>query len=151
MIIWKGGNILLDDAQVLVSPVNCVGVSGAGLAKRIAHAYPDAEASYVDLCRKGWLQLGETALFPASRIAGTVPEYILYFPTKQHWRDKSSLDSIARGIQHILENAPAAGLRSVAIPKLGCGLGGLCWEDVRPLFMAFKDTACVYHVYGEEE
>ena len=60
------------------------------------------------------------------------PRWIVNFPTKGHWRDGSRLTDIEAGLTDLVTKGRALRIRSIAIPPLGCGLGGLDWNEVRP-------------------
>jgi O-acetyl-ADP-ribose deacetylase (regulator of RNase III) len=131
MIDLTRGDLLDADAEALVNPVNCVGIMGKGLALQFRRAFPENFRAYAEACREGRVRLGELFVFS---MPGTVrPCFLVNFPTKAHWRDESQLEDLARGLEAlriwILESA----VRSIAVPALGCGLGGLRWEQVRPL------------------
>ena len=130
MITYRHGNILDDDADALVNPVNCVGVMGAGLAKQFAERWPEIVEGYTAICADGTLRIGGNAIM--RRNDG---KRVILFPTKQHWRDKSRLGDISTGLHNLkpilATFRPFIG--SIAVPALGCGLGGLRWSDVKPL------------------
>lgn len=134
MIRHVTGNILDDDAEALVNPVNCVGVMGAGLAKQFKERFPDNFRKYLEACETGAVKLGSVYVTeedgPLSRI------YIVNFPTKRHWKDRSHLAWIACGLMDLRRTCGDLGIRSLAIPQVGCGLGGLDWADVLPLVEA---------------
>jgi O-acetyl-ADP-ribose deacetylase (regulator of RNase III) len=60
------------------------------------------------------------------------PYYIVNFPTKRHWRSKSRIEDIESGLHALADEIQRLGIRSIAVPALGCGNGGLDWQDVRP-------------------
>lgn len=111
-------------SEVLVNPCNCVGVAGAGLSLEFKLNFPASHAAYVRACRLGYLRIG--IILP---ILDTV--WIYHFPTKDRWQDPSRLEYIEAGMRCL--NKLEVG--SISIPKLGCGLGGLNWNDVRPLIL----------------
>lgn len=122
------GDLFASGAHVLVNPCNCVGVSGAGLAKVFATRFPDEQRQYEHIAKGGTLHLGEICVVPRD---GS-PRYIVYFPTKNHWRDRSHLEDVEEGLRYLRGWLLAVtNVRSVAIPALGCGLGGLPWPNVR--------------------
>lgn len=138
------GSIFDSTAQVLVNPVNCVGVMGKGLAKEFAKRFPEIIAPYKRDCKSGQLDLGHVKLYGIS--AG---RFVACFPTKCHWRGCSHLDDIYDGLLSLRGKVMRHGIESMAIPALGCGLGGLHWEtDVRPLiYENLGDLDCMTLVY----
>jgi O-acetyl-ADP-ribose deacetylase (regulator of RNase III) len=130
MIELKQGNILSARADVLVNTVNCVGVMGRGIALQFAKAFPDMLKAYESLCKQEQLKPGTVHVYDLNRFQP--PHYVINFPTKRHWRDKSRIEDIDAGLQALVHALRRLGIRSVAVPPLGCGLGGLDWNDVRP-------------------
>jgi O-acetyl-ADP-ribose deacetylase (regulator of RNase III) len=130
MITFVTGDLLRADADALVNPVNCVGVMGKGLAAQFKRAFPAAFDSYRAACRRGDVVPGRMHIFETG--ATTAPRYLVHFPTKRHWRDKSRLGDIEAGLTALVDDVKRLGIRSIAVPPLGCGLGGLDWNDVRP-------------------
>ncbi len=124
-IIYTDGDILMDPAEAIVIPVNTVGVPGAGLAKAWAKKDPEAAGVYQALCEKGLVTIGEINII----IHGD-SRWII-FPTKEHWKHPSQLEWIEKGLMDL--QPQVMGLESLAVPALGCGLGGLEWDDVRRL------------------
>ena len=151
MIEFVKGNILETNCDVLVNPVNCVGTMGKGLAKAIKQKYPEILKPYVDACRKNQLRVGELQFVPTLQDGS--PNWILNFPTKKHWKNKSDLLLIQKGLDVMILRLKGwyyGG--SIAIPKLGCGLGGLKWMDVRSrIINACQELPEFYfQIYGEE-
>ena len=133
MIYERRGNILKANSQALVNPVNCVGVSGKGLALLFRRAWPTNYLSYVMACKGGQLRPGRLHIFPTGRLGN--PKWIINFPTKDDWRDKSKLIYIEGGLDALVLQLLTNCIERVAIPPLGCGLGGLDWKDVKALIM----------------
>lgn len=148
MIRYIEGNILDDDAEALVNPVNCVGVMGAGLAKAFKERFPNTSAWYRKGCDEGKVKPGEVYIIPIR--LGRNRQWVAHVPTKDHWRDPSRLEWVQGGLDGLADFVREMRLRSVAIPMLGCGLGGLAWSDVRPLIeRAFAGLPDVdVRVYG---
>lgn len=115
--------------EAIVNPVNCVGVMGAGLALAFKERYPEAFAAYRIEHRLGKLRMGK--VFPFRRKNDQIPKWILHLPTKFHYDDKSDIAQLSVAMADLVETINNRGIKSIAIPKLGCGLGGLKWEDVR--------------------
>lgn len=135
-------NIFDSPAEALVNPVNCVGVMGTGLAHQFAKRYPKMYLEYRKACVSGELKPGKIHVYQ-----GPDYRYILNFPTKTHWREKSKLEYIEQGLEE-LENVLSDYLiYSVAIPALGCGLGGLDWEEVGPLLENFKPKGARVEIF----
>jgi O-acetyl-ADP-ribose deacetylase (regulator of RNase III) len=125
------GNLLEADAEALVNTVNTEGVMGKGIALQFNKAYPQMFKEYTAACKEGKVQIGQVHVHDLGRVVN--PRFILNFPTKRHWRTPSRLEDIRAGLEALVREVKARGIRSVAIPPLGCGLGGLRWEDVLPL------------------
>jgi len=130
MIQYKSGDILAEDAEALVNTVNCVGVMGRGIALQFKKAFPPNFKAYEVACRHGEVEPGRMFVFETGQF--TNPRYVINFPTKRHWRGKTRLEDIEAGLEALVGEIRSRGIRSIAIPPLGSGLGGLEWADVRP-------------------
>lgn len=130
MVRFTQGDILKTDAEALVNTVNCVGVMGRGVALQFKHAYPDNFRSYAAACKRGDVQPGRMFVFETGALT---PRLIVNFPTKRHWRGRSRIEYIQSGLDALVDEIRVRNVKSVAIPPLGAGLGGLDWRDVRPL------------------
>jgi len=131
MIHYFFGDILSCNADALVNTVNCVGVMGKGLALQFKHAFPENFRLYKEACDRGEVVPGR--MFVYERSQTTPPRFIINFPTKRHWRDKSLIKDIELGLIDLAFVIREKNIASIAVPPLGCGLGGLNWSDVRPL------------------
>jgi O-acetyl-ADP-ribose deacetylase (regulator of RNase III) len=134
MIEFTSGDILKDDSEAIVNTVNCVGFMGRGIALQFKNAWPDNFKAYEAACKREEVQPGRMFVFETRRLG--LPRYIVNFPTKRHWRGKSRLEDIESGLQALVSEVRSRGIRSIAIPPLGAGLGGLDWDDVRPRIAA---------------
>lgn len=122
------GDLFKSDAQTITNAVNCVGVMGKGIARDFKERFPAMYSDYKGRCERGEVRVGEPYLYGSHR-----PPWILNFPTKDHWRSKSRLEHIVRGLQYLVAHYQEWGVTSLALPALGCGLGGLTWADVDPI------------------
>jgi O-acetyl-ADP-ribose deacetylase (regulator of RNase III) len=138
MIEWARGNILEAKVEALVNPVNTSGVMGKGLALQFKRAYPANFEAYARACKAKQVRLGRVFAFDTG--GPGLPRYILNFPTKGHWRSASRLEDVREGLEDLLAQARRLKLGSLALPPLGCGLGGLDWAEVRPLVEAALGT-----------
>ncbi len=129
MIKLTQGDILRANADALVNTVNCVGVMGRGIALQFKKAFPDNFKQYKTVCDSKELQPGKMFIYDLCRLHA--PHYVVNFPTKRHWRGKSRMEDIDAGLQALVAEVCRRKIHSIAIPPLGCGLGGLRWEDVR--------------------
>jgi O-acetyl-ADP-ribose deacetylase (regulator of RNase III) len=129
MIEFRTGDLFADDAEALVNTVNCVGIMGRGVALQFKNAFPDNFKAYEAACNRGAVQPGRMFVFETGQL--TNPRYIINFPTKRHWRGKSRIEDIEAGLVALVEEIRVRGIRSIALPPLGSGLGGLDWRDVR--------------------
>ncbi len=132
MIEEAKGNLLAAEVDALVNAVNTVGVMGKGLARAFAQHFPDNLEAYRRACAAGGVTIG--AMFVVDR-APASPRWIVNFPTKRHWRASSRLDDVRLGLVDLVAQVEQRRIASIAIPALGCGLGGLDWADVRPMIV----------------
>ena len=130
MIELRRGDLLKQDAEALVNAVNCVGVMGRGIALQFRKAFPENFKIYEAACKRGEVKPGEMLVFDTHQV--TNPRYIINFPTKRHWRDQSRITDIESGLEALVKEVHDRGISSIAVPALGCGLGGLKWSEVRP-------------------
>jgi len=144
------GDILNDKSQTLVNTVNCVGVMGKGIALEFKKRYPAMFEDYKKRCRKGEVEHGVP--YHYEDIFGNS---IINFPTKDHWRSASRIDDIVNGLDIFINHYKSWNVTSVAFPPLGCGNGGLLWEDVGPLMyrkLSFIDIPVrIYAPYSTPE
>ena len=133
MLKLKRGNLLEEKTEALVNTVNCVGVMGRGVALQFKRAFPENFKRYQKACKNEELQPGQ--MFTVTTESLLAPRYIINFPTKRHWRQKSHLEDIQAGLIALVKEVKALDIRSIAIPPLGCGNGGLNWTDVKPLIV----------------
>lgn len=131
------GDIFLAPAEALVNPVNCVGVMGKGLARQFKQRFPANFHAYRKACREGLVRPGNVFIFDTG---GLNPRFIINFPTKRHWRDRSRLEDIQAGLRDLPREVVSRGICSVAVPPIGCGLGGLKWTEVSPLIRSFAQV-----------
>lgn len=127
MVQYSTGDIFSSPAQVITNTVNCVGVMGAGLAQQFKERWPKMFADYSERCAKGEVKPGLPYLYEDDEIQ------ILNFPTKRHWKQDSLLSDIEDGLKYLAANHVKMGIFFLALPPLGCGLGGLSWPDVKAL------------------
>jgi len=131
MITYKTGNLLEAPVEALVNTVNTVGVMGKGIALQFKNAFPDNFKAYRDAVKSGSFQLGKVLVVPVNSI-GKV-RYIINFPTKDHWRYPSKIEWVESGLKDLRTKIRENHIKSIALPPLGCGNGGLDWEQVRPM------------------
>jgi len=134
MIEFKTGDILAEDTEALVNTVNCVGVMGRGLALQFKRAFPKNFKAYAGRCKRHEIQPGKVFVFETGEML--TPRFIINFPTKRHWRGKSRIEDIESGLESLAEEIRCRSIKSIAIPPLGSGLGGLNWRDVRSRMQA---------------
>lgn len=122
------GDMFESDAQTLVNTVNCVGVMGKGVALAFKQRFPAMFEDYARRCERRAVKLGEPYVYEDK-----TGLKILNFPTKDHWRSASRMSDIDSGLTYLVEHYEAWGIKSIAMPPLGCGNGGLEWSEVGPL------------------
>jgi len=147
---WVDGDMFFSQMQTLTVSVNTVGVMGKGLASRAKYQFPDMYVVYQDVCKSKALVMGMPYLYkreasldedladePLSMPNLNANKWFLLFPTKEHWKEGSDPKGIETGLEWLLENYKTEGVQSIAMPALGCGLGGLDWKDMGPLMCRY--------------
>jgi O-acetyl-ADP-ribose deacetylase (regulator of RNase III) len=148
MLTFTHGNLLEAKVEAMVNTVNTVGVMGKGIALMFKERFPANFKAYEAACARGEVQTGTMFVTESPDLFG--PRWIINFPTKQHWRGKTELRWIEDGLADLVRVVRELGIRSIAIPPLGCGNGGLDWGKVRPLVeRAFLDLQGVETVVFE--
>ena len=139
MIEMTTGNIVEAGTEALVNTVNCVGYMGRGIALQFRKAFPENFQAYEKAVRQGEVRPGRMFVFETHSLVP--PRYIINFPTKRHWRGKSKLEDIRAGLKALIEEIQERRIKTIAVPPLGCGLGGLDWNIVHPMIEeAFSDA-----------
>lgn len=142
MITEGTGNLLEADTDAVVNTVNCVGVMGKGIALQFKRRYPSVYTTYRKACEAGEVTTGR--MLPVETGEMTGPTWVINFPTKKHWRSPSRLEWIESGLRDLRRVIAELGIKSIAIPPLGAGNGGLNWGDVEPLIRStFADDPTV--------
>lgn len=131
MINIEKTDILKADVEAVVNTVNCVGIMGRGIALQFKKSYPNNFKAYEKACQLGEVKVGKMFVFETGQL--TNPHFIINFPTKQHWKGKSKIEYIESGLDDLVRVIKHYNIQSIAIPPLGCGLGGLDWNVVKPL------------------
>jgi O-acetyl-ADP-ribose deacetylase (regulator of RNase III) len=124
------GNLLDAPTEALVNTVNTVGVMGKGIALLFKEAFPSNFTAYAAAVKRCEVEVGR--MFVTERDARDGPRFLINFPTKQHWRSPSQLQWVIDGLQDLRQVIEERQIRSIALPPLGCGNGGLDWATVRP-------------------
>lgn len=140
------GDMFFSRMQTLTVSVNVVGIMGKGLASRAKDQFPDVYVFYQDLCRKRILKMGKPHLYkressfdyqladePSSLSNANSKTWFLLFATKRHWRERADIQGIEKGLEWLRDKYEEQGIKSLALPALGCGLGRLQWREVGPL------------------
>lgn len=135
-VTFKAGDLFLDKSEALVNTVNCVGVMGKGVALEFKHRWPENYKAYKQACAAKVLRPGNMLIFELTNLFGkSEPKFIINFPTKDHWRAKSKLEYISDGLDALVSDIQKYRIKSIALPPLGCGNGGLDWNIVRPIML----------------
>lgn len=134
MMRFTQGNLLDADVEAVVNTVNTVGVMGKGIALMFKERFPKNYEAYVAACKAGVVKVGRMFVSSADELDG--PRWVINFPTKEHWRSPTRLEWVREGLVALKDEIREKHIRSIAIPPLGCGNGGLDWAVVRPLIEA---------------
>lgn len=132
MIIIKQGNLFNSNCKTLVNTINCSAAMGKGIALEFKQRYPNMYRNYVERCNQNLVRVGYPYLYHHAQS----DRYVILFPTKQHWRDGSQYQWLIDGLKYLVNRINEnlwPELTSIAFPPLGCGNGGLDWQEVLPL------------------
>src|SRR5689334_5062239 len=134
MLKFIKGDMLKAEAEALVNTVNTVGVMGKGIALQFKEAFPYNNKRYIEACKKGELSIGKVlGVWDTNLHLGK--KFIINFPTKKHWRHPSKYEFIESGLVSLKDLLQKEHIRSVALPPLGCGNGGLDWDVVKSIIV----------------
>jgi O-acetyl-ADP-ribose deacetylase (regulator of RNase III) len=126
------GDLLKSNVEALTNTVNTVGIMGKGVALQFRQAFSSEYfKDYQKACKDKKLQIGKVHVFELNTFGN--PRYIINFPTKKHWKGKSRIEDIEAGLKDLINVIKNYNIKSIAMPPLGCGNGGLYWKDVKPL------------------
>lgn len=134
MIEQGKGNLLEAEVDALVNTVNTVGVMGKGIALQFKQAFPENFAAYEKACKRAEVEPGKMFVFVRDSLMS--PRFIVNFPTKRHWKADSKIEDIEAGLHDLVNVIVSCGIKSIAVPPLGSGLGGLRWSQVREKILA---------------
>lgn len=132
MIKYTTGNIIEADTEALVNTVNTVGVMGKGIALAFKKAFPNNYKIYKQACQDKEFNIGDLLITNTGQLT---PKFIVNFPTKEHWRGRSKIEFVEIGMQELVKEINLKEIKSIAIPPLGCGNGGLNWREVKPIIL----------------
>lgn len=151
MINYTTGNLLAANVQALVNTVNTVGVMGKGIALQFKERFPENYKLYKSAAAGNELQTGKMFIVPTHRMDGV--KWIINFPTKKHWRSPSKMEYVEQGLDNLVDVIAKYKIKSIALPPLGCGNGGLNWDNVKPLIAeklsVLKDVAIIVYEPSE--
>ena len=129
MIKYITGNLLEADAEALVNTVNTVGLMGKGIALMFKERFEKNMEEYAQACKDKKVQTGKMFITVTGELMG--PKWVINFPTKRHWRHPSKLEWITEGLDDLKAFIIHNHVKSIAIPPLGSGNGGLDWSVVK--------------------
>jgi Predicted phosphatase homologous to the C-terminal domain of histone macroH2A1 len=132
------GNLLEAQTQALVNTVNTVGVMGKGIALQFKEAFPNNYKLYLSACKRNELQPGKLLVVREATLEGE--KIIINFPTKTEWFQKSKYEYVQLGLLELVKVIKEYNIKSIAIPPLGCGNGGLKWEKVKPMMEEYLSS-----------
>ncbi len=147
MIEFVTGNLLESDAEALVNTVNTVGVMGKGIALQFKQLFPNNTKAYLNACKSKEFHVGQL-LITEDESLHTGKKIIINFPTKTNWRLPSEYDYIEKGLAVLAQSIKDKNIKSIAIPPLGAGNGGLDWNKVKQLLVQYLNGLdCQIQVY----
>lgn len=149
----EGADIFKQDADILVNPVNCVGVMGKGLALDVKNRYPENFKAYALACKKKEVRLGEMHIFKNYIFYESPhPKWIVNFPTKDDWRNESDIRAVTSGLIDLVSGLKRVNVNSISIPALGCGLGRLDYtevkKEIKDAFASLKGSNLIVYLFA---
>lgn len=155
-VYFKQGDLFQTDAEGIVNTVNCVGVMGKGVALEFKNRWPENFKAYKKLCDSEQLRPGHVFIYDTNDLfsdSAKSQRYLINFPTKNHWRSKSKFSYIEQGLDDLIVQLEKSNIKSVALPPLGCGNGGLDWNQVKDLLIQklSKIQNINFYIYGPKE
>ncbi|HKV28849.1 MAG TPA: macro domain-containing protein [Candidatus Acidoferrales bacterium] len=142
-VMIKSGDLLKENSEAIVNTVNCVGVMGKGIALQFKQRWPQNFEAYAAACDRKEIRPGKMFIYDSGEWAR--PRFIINFPTKVHWRGDSKIEYIEKGLSDLVLQVERLGIKNIALPPLGCGNGGLDWNDVKRLVLiAFEGHGQVH-------
>lgn len=147
MIHYIKGNLLEATTEALVNTVNTVGVMGKGIALQFKNRFPQNYKIYREACNEGTFHTGEVLVVREGDLLNQ--KVIINFPTKAHWKADSKYEYISTGLVALKTAIVENDIKSIAIPPLGCGNGGLDWVRVKSMMEeALANVNCDIHIYS---
>jgi O-acetyl-ADP-ribose deacetylase (regulator of RNase III) len=131
MLKYKQGNLMEASTEALVNTVNTVGVMGKGIALQFKERYKHNFKVYSEACKNGSIGIGKLLVVKENTIEGE--KLIVNFPTKTEWYKKSQYNYIEEGLKDLVRVIETYQIKSIAMPPLGCGNGGLDWTKVKQM------------------
>ena len=147
MIHYKSANLLESDAEALVNTVNTMGIMGKGIALQFKNQYPNNYKLYAAACKAKEVQVGKLFVTEESSLLSG-KKTIINFPTKTEWRKPSEYSYIETGLQDLVKLIREKNIKSIAIPPLGAGNGGLDWIKVKTIMEQYLyNINCDIYIY----
>lgn len=141
MIIYRQGDLLASGLPALAHGCNCRGVMGAGIAAQFRAKFPGMYAEYRQLCKAGQLHPGATMRWQEPGVT------IWNLMTQLDPGRGASTDAIRIALDHMVTQAQGLGITEIGLPWIGCGIGGLTRDDVRPILARHADSPVTLAVY----
>ena len=146
MILYLDGDLLEDDADVLVNTINCVGAMGAGIALQFKHKFPFNFLRYQQICRLGKVRPSDILIYEEEG------QTIYNLATKDQWRESSRMSWISKGCSNLKKEIQSNSIKSIAIPALGCNNGGADWPRVKSILEKWlQGLNCEVRIYLPKE
>lgn len=147
MIHYKKGNLLDSEAKALVNTVNTVGIMGKGIALQFKNMFPNNFKIYAKACKNQEVKIGKLLVHEEETLLKE-KKIIINFPTKTSWRLPSEYNYIEAGLKELVKIIDERNIKSIAIPPLGAGNGGLDWNKVRVLLEEYLiNLDCDIYIY----
>ena len=129
------GNLFTTKADVLFHGCNTKGKMFAGIAKEFYLLYPEMFKEYKQLCDEGEYSVGDCHLFLSEKDR----KFIANLATQEFPGKDARLYAVEESFEKLCVECNRLNLQNLVGPRIGCGIGGLNWGDVRTVLANLAD------------
>lgn len=143
MIRETSNDIFQSKQRTLLVPCNAAGAMGSGLARAFKDRYYKPVFStyrcyFPLIVNPVDMPTDDKRANTLVRVGLPKRQQALLFCTKHHWSESSDITLLERNLAKLVRDWHELEIESLAMPPIGCGLGGLDYKrDVRPMLLSY--------------